>query len=141
MSDSRGFVDTNVVVYAHDITAGERRDRARALIAELWESGAGCLSVQVLQEFFVTVTTKVPKPLDAGSAASVIYDLSRWRVHTPAPEDVLAAIDIHAAEDLSFWDSMIIRSAVRLGCDMLYSEDLNPGQEYAGVRVQNPFAA
>jgi predicted nucleic acid-binding protein len=139
MSDDRSFVDTNILVYAHDETAGEKRDRARSLLAELWESGAGCLSVQVLQEFFVTVTRKVPKPLDAASAAEIIADLSHWRVHSPGPDDVLSAIDSHRRQDISFRDSMIVCSAASLGCGIMYSEDLNAGQDYEGVRVRNPF--
>src|SRR6266702_8650582 len=65
MSGNRKFVDTNVLVYAHDVTAGDKHGRARALVEELWETRQGCLSVQVLQEFFVTTTRKIPKPLDA----------------------------------------------------------------------------
>jgi predicted nucleic acid-binding protein len=141
MSDNRSFVDTNILVYAHDETAGEKRDLARLLLADLWESGAGCLSVQVLQEFFVTVTRKVPKPLDAGSAAAIVADLSHWRVHSPRPDDVLSAIDSHRRQDISFWDAMIVCSAASLGCGILYSEDLNPRQQYEGVRVRNPFLA
>ncbi|HUY45807.1 MAG TPA: PIN domain-containing protein [Streptosporangiaceae bacterium] len=141
MSDNRSFVDTNILVYAHDETAGEKRDRARSLLAELWESGDGCLSVQVLQEFFVTVTRKVPKPLDAVSAAAIIADLSHWRVHSPGSDDVLNAIDSHRRHDISFWDAMIICSAASLGCGTLFSEDLNPEQRYDGVRVRNPFLA
>lgn len=140
MSGSRNFVDTNILVYAHDSTAGDKRDRARSLLEELWETDEGCLSVQVLQEFFVTVTRKVPSPLDAGSAAVIVADLSRWRVHSPGPEDVLGAIDIHRREDVSFWDALIVRSAGALGCEILYSEDLNPGQWYEGVRAYNPLA-
>ncbi len=139
MSDNRSFVDTNILVYAYDETAGQKRDRARFLLAELWESGEGCLSVQVLQEFFVTVTRKVPKPLDAASAAAIIADLSHWRVHSPGADDVLSAIDSHRSQDISFWDAMIVCSAASLGCGILYSEDLNPGQQYEGVRVRNPF--
>ncbi|MFZ5852572.1 MAG: PIN domain-containing protein [Actinomycetota bacterium] len=140
MTGSRGFVDTNVLVYAHDITAGTKRDRARSLLAALWESGEGCLSVQVLQEFFVTATRRVPKPLDEDAAGIVVADLSRWRVHSPGPEDVLSAIDIHRRNQVSLWDAMIIRSAGQLGCGVLYSEDLSDGQRYEGVRVQDPFA-
>jgi predicted nucleic acid-binding protein len=139
MSDSRSFVDTNILVYAHDVTGGKKRDRARSLLAGLWESGEGCISVQVLQEFFVTVTRKVPKPLDLGSAAVITADLSRWHVHSPGPDDVLSAIDIHTRQDISFWDAMIVCSAASLGCGTLYSEDLNPGQQYETVRVRNPF--
>jgi|SRR5579875_1320751 predicted nucleic acid-binding protein len=140
MSGNRSFVDSNVLVYAHDATAGDKRDRAHALLAELWESREGCLSVQVLQEFFVTVTRKIPKPLDTDSAAQAIADFSRWRVHSPDASDVLGAIDIHRRQKISFWDGMIVRSAARLGCAKLYSEDLSPGQDYEGVEVRNPFA-
>jgi predicted nucleic acid-binding protein len=140
MSGSAIFVDTNVLVYAHDITAGEKRDRASSLLADLWESAEGRLSVQVLQEFFVNVTRKIPRPLDADTAASILADYSRWDVHSPGPEDVLDAIAIHRKEGVSFWDAMILRSATTLRCGTLYSEDLNPGQRYEGVEVRNPFA-
>lgn len=138
MSGNRTFVDTNVLIYAHDVTAGDKHGRARALLEELWDTREGCLSVQVLQEFFVTTTRKIPKPLEAPAAGQVINDLALWHVHAPAARDVLAAIDIHQQTGASFWDAMIIRSAQELGCRTLYSEDLNP-QTYAGVRVSNPF--
>jgi predicted nucleic acid-binding protein len=139
MSGNRAFVDTNVLVYAHDVTAGDKHDRARALLEELWDTREGCLSVQVLQEFFVTTTRKIPKPLEAPTAGQIINDLALWHVHAPAARDVLAAIDIHQQTGASFWDSMILRSAQELNCQTLYSEDLNSGQAYAGVRVSNPF--
>ncbi len=139
MSGNRKFVDTNVLVYAHDVTAGDKHGRARALLEELWDTREGCLSVQVLQEFFVTTTRKIPKPLDASAAAQIINDLARWHVHAPTAPDVLAAIDIHRRTGASFWDAMILRSAQELGCPTLYSEDLNADQAYAGVRVSNPF--
>lgn len=88
MSDKvqRQFVDTNILVYAYDRTVGHKRDHARALIAELWESGNGCISI-------------------------------------------------------AFWDAMIIQSATKLGCAILWSKDLNSGQVYEGVRVLDPFVA
>jgi predicted nucleic acid-binding protein len=139
MSGNRRFIDTNVLVYAHDVTAGDKHVRARVLLEELWDTRDGCLSVQVLQEFFVTTTHKIPKPLEAPTAAQIIADLARWHVHAPAARDVLAAVDIHQRTGASFWDAMILRSAQELGCRTLYSEDLNPGQTYAGVQVSNPF--
>ena len=140
MSVSRQFVDTNVLVYAHDVTAGDKHDRARALVEELWRSREGCLSVQVLQEFFVTTTRKIPKPLDIVAAARIINNLTRWHVHAPIADDVLDAIGIHQRTGASFWDAMILRSASELRCEILHSEDLNPGQTYASVQVSNPFA-
>ena len=100
--------------------------------------GRVALSVQVLQEFFVTTTRKIPKPLDAPAAARIIGDLAHWHVHTPAVSDVVAAIEIHQRTGASFWDAMILRSAKELGCQILHSEDLNAGQEYDGVRGPQP---
>jgi predicted nucleic acid-binding protein len=139
MSDSHQFIDTNVLLYAHDVTAGAKHDRARALLAQLWDSRDGCLSVQVLQEFFVNITRKVPQPLNAGAAKEIIADMSRWYVHAPAADDVIAAIGLHQSTGISLWDAMIVRSAAELGCGVIYSDDLNHGQLYAGVRVENPF--
>jgi len=138
MSGNRQFVDTNILVYAHDDSAGVKRDLARALVEQLWESRDGCLSVQVLQEFFVSVTRKIAKPLDAQTAQEIIADLSRWHVHVPAADDILGAIGIHQRTGISFWDAMIVRSAAEMGCDVLYSEDLNTGQEYSAVLAENP---
>jgi predicted nucleic acid-binding protein len=139
MSDNRQFIDTNILVYAHDTTAGDKHERARALLERLWDARDGCLSVQVLQEFFVTVTRKIPRPLDAGVAEEIVGDMSRWYVHAPAAADVLAAISLHQETGISFWDAMIVRSAAEVGCGIIYSEDLNHGQLYSGVRVENPF--
>jgi predicted nucleic acid-binding protein len=139
MSGNRRFVDTNVLLYAHDDSAGAKQDQARALVGRLWESRDGCLSVQVLQEFFVNVTRKIAKPLSVETATEIVADYSRWYLHVPAADDVLAAISIHQRTELSFWDAMIVRSAAEIGCAVLYSEDLNDGQEYSGVHVENPF--
>lgn len=141
MSDDpeRSFVDTNVFVYAYDRTAGKKRDQARALLVGLWQSGEGCLSLQVLQELFVAMTRKVPTPLPAARASRLVSDLSRWRLHAPGREDLLAAIELHTKHRISLWDSMIIQSASRLGCETLWTEDLGAGQSYAGVTVRNPF--
>jgi predicted nucleic acid-binding protein len=139
MSDNRQFVDTSVLVYAYDVTAGLKHDQARELLEELWNSRRGCVSVQVLQEFFVTTTRKIPRPLDAPAAANIIEDIAHWHVHAPAAADVLAAIDIHRRTGVSFWDAMILRSAKELSCGTLHSEDLGHGQEYDGVEVRNPF--
>jgi len=134
------FVDTNIVIYAYDIHAGAKHSTAQALMNDLWLSQTGCLSIQVLQEFYVNVTQKFVTPVDITTATGIIRDLSDWRVYAPTPNDVLNAIRVQQRYQLSFWDAMIVWSAARLGCAILWSEDLNHGQTYEGVRVQNPFA-
>jgi predicted nucleic acid-binding protein len=109
------------------------------LIRELWRTGEGCLSIQVLQEFYVNTTQKVAKPLEPEVAAQLIADLSVWQVHRPGVEDVLDAIRLQERHQISFWDAMIIASALQLGCQTIWSEDLNPGQVYGRVTVVNPF--
>lgn len=139
MSDERQtFLDTNILVYGHDRTAGAKHETARALIARIWRSGGACLSVQVLQEFYVTVTSKVDG-MTTAIARDLVTDYTRWRVHSPKGDDVVAAIDLHRQSGISFWDAMIVRSAGKLGCRRLLSEDLNSGQLIAGVKVVNPF--
>lgn len=137
--DERQFVDTNVLVYAHDASAGAKHDRAKDLVTQLWQCGSGCLSVQVLQEFYVTVTQKVPAPLAPDEASRIIADLSHWHVHLAGVGDILDAIDILQRCQLSFWDALIVRSAQALGCNVIWTEDLNPGQCYEGIRALNPF--
>lgn len=132
-------MDTNVLVYAHDTSAGEKREVAQGLVAGLWESREGCVSVQVLQELFVGLTRKVANPLPVLEAAALVEDLSAWRIHAPVPRDVLSAIELHKRVGVSFWDAMIVCSARALGCGALLSEDLNAGQSYDGVLVVNPF--
>jgi predicted nucleic acid-binding protein len=133
------FIDTNVLIYAHDRSAGEKHLRARELVRELWRSGEGCLSVQVLQEFYVNVTQKVARPLTSEATAQIIADLSAWQVHRPGTEDVLDAIRLQDRYQVSFWDAMIIASALQLGCQTIWSEDLNPGHDYDQVKVLSPF--
>ncbi|MBC7104604.1 MAG: PIN domain-containing protein [Firmicutes bacterium] len=135
----RQFVDTNVLVYAHDISAANKHARAKALVRELWDSGLGCLSIQVLQEFYVVVTRKVPRPLEPERAAGLIADLACWRVHVPQVADVLDAIAIQQEAGISFWDAMVVRSAQALGCRTLWSEDLSHGRIFGSVKVINPF--
>lgn len=139
-AERRVFVDTSVIAYAYDRASEAKRAAALPVIRELWESRRGCVSVQVLQELFVTLTAKLEKPLGIERARRVIEHTSEWVVHAPNEQDVLAAIRLHERHRISFWDAMIVRSAAVLGSDVLYSEDLNTGQRYDGVLVVNPFA-
>lgn len=136
----REFVDTNVLVYAHDVSAGSKHTRAKHLLAALWAGGNGCLSTQVLQEFYVNITRKVPRPLSQEIARQRIEELSTWLIHSPTPEDVIEAIRRQQTSQLAFWDAMILISAARLDCHTVWSEDLNAGQVIAGATVKTPFA-
>lgn len=135
------FVDSNILVYSHDSQAGEKGAVARDLLRRLWLDRAGALSVQVLQEFVVVSTTKVPSPIDLPTAARIVSTYSVWQAHAPRADDVLAAIDIQDLYGISFWDAMIVCSAAQLRCDILWTEDLNPGQLYQGVLARSPFLA
>ena len=141
MSDADGpqFVDTNVLIYAHDESAGVKHEAAKQLLTELWKNRTGYVSLQVLQEFYVNVTQKVAKPLASEVAAQIIADLAAWPVHRPEIQDVLHAIGLQNRFQVSFWDAMILTSAIALGCEIVWSEDLNPGQRYDTVVVKNPF--
>ncbi len=139
MKGTRTFVDTNVLVYAHDSSAGRKNEIARDTLLDLWESGMGILSTQVLQEFFTTLTRKIAKPVESASARQIIEDLLKWTVVINDGDSILAAIDIYNRYKLSFWDSMIVQAAVRGGAEVLLSEDMSDGQIIHGVRISNPF--
>ena len=135
----REFVDANILVYAFDSSAGNKQIVARQLIGRLWNSETGCLSVQVLQEFFVTATRKVARPLSADEAADRVREFATWRTFAPVAEDVLAAIALHKKAQLSFWDAMVVHAAAETGCGVLWTEDLNNRQLIQGVHIRNPF--
>lgn len=137
--NGKEFVDTNVLVYAFDRTAGVKRNIAAELIGRLWTDHTGCLSLQVLQEFYVTVTRKLNMP--AADAARQVDRFGLWQVHRPAFEDLVAAIDLHHKKQISFWDAMMLRSAMQSGCSVVWTEDLSDGQKWESLLVRNPFSA
>ena len=133
------FCDTNVIVYAYDASAGAKRTRALQLLESLWQSGDGVLSVQVLQELFVTLTRKLASPLPGADAQAIVSDLATWRIVEPRRGDVLEAIDAALTWQLAFWNAMILTAARKAGAEVLWSEDLNDGQAFGGTVVRNPF--
>jgi predicted nucleic acid-binding protein len=143
MSDrnERQFIDTSILVYAHDISAGGKHSIARKLVTDLWHSACGCLSIQVLQEFYVIATRKVSIPITDEAAITIIGNLSKWTVHLPDAEDIIAAVKARHCYHISFWDAMILCSTEKLGCSTLWTEDLNHGQTFGQVTVLNPFIA
>lgn len=134
------FVDTNVLLCAYDGSAGERHRVARELVGNLGRQRQGVLSVQVLQEFYVIATRKIAAPLSADHARRRLQTLSRWPTHSPLASDVVAASQIAEEHRLSFWDAMIIRSAHRMDCGVVWTEGLSSGQQIAGVEVRDPFS-
>ena len=138
MSD-KYFVDTNILVYAHDLKQGAKYERARALVQKLWESENGVLSTQVLQELCVSLRRKVARPLSAEGTRKVIEDYASWEIVVNTAESVLRALDIEGRYNISFWDALIVQAAVSCGAEVLYSEDLADGQSYGDVRVINPL--
>jgi predicted nucleic acid-binding protein len=135
----RVFVDTNVLIYAHDLDAGLKHDRAAAIVADLWEKENGIISTQVLQEFYVNVTRKIARPLTPAAARGIIRNYLAWRVEPNEPSAVLLASEIAEKNRLSLWDALIVAAAARSGADRILSEDLNHGQVIEGIRIENPF--
>ena len=138
MSD-KYFVDTNILMYAHDKAAGEKHERAKALVEELWRDRTGVVSTQVLQELAVNLRRKTSNPLDTKATREVVADYLTWQVVVNAGESVLEALDVEARYRVSFWDALVLQAAQASGAAILYSEDLSDGQTYGGVRVLNPF--
>lgn len=139
MSD-KYFVDTNILVYAHDRAAGSKHEKAKALIEKLWQSGEGVLSTQVLQELCVSLRRKSTFPLSMEELQHLIQDYLSWEVVVNQPEAVLQALELEARYKISFWDALIVQAAWTSGASILYSEDLASGQNYGAVQVLNPLA-
>jgi predicted nucleic acid-binding protein len=138
MSD-KAFVDTNILVYAHDLVSGSKNERARELIEKLWRIGGGVLSTQVLQELCINLRRKAVRPLTIEETRSLIEDYAGWEIVVNTQNSVIEALTIEARYQISFWDALILQAAERSGAAILYSEDLSDGQTYGSVRVVNPL--
>lgn len=138
MSD-KYFVDTNVLVYAHDRGTGAKHERARSLVEGLWKTGEGVLSTQVLQELCVNLRRKAQRPLSVEDTRRLIQDYSSWEIVVNTAESVIEALAIELRYKISFWDALIVQAAGSCGAFCLYSEDLAHGQKYGAVRVVNPL--
>ena len=135
------FVDTNVLVYAFDKSSSPKKRIAHRLMNELMEKDRLRVSTQVLQELFVTLTKKVSQRCSSEEALAVLEDLTAWPLMVVDYATVRAAVGLADQARLSFWDALIVVAAARTGAAVLYTEDLNDGQEILGVRICNPFAA
>ena len=137
---ARCFVDTNILMYAHDSSTGAKHERALALVEALWQERSGVVSTQVLQELAVNLRKKAKKPLDAKGARDIVTDYLTWHVVVNNGESILEALDLESRYRVSFWDALVLQAAQASGAETLYSEDLSDGQRYGSVRVVNPFA-
>jgi len=135
----RQFVDTNILVYAHDSTTGAKHERARALVEELWRDRSGVISTQVLQELCVNLRKQSAHPPDSATTREIVNDYLTWNVVVNAGESILAALEIESRYEISFWDALIVQAAESSGAKVLYSEELSDGQLYGTVKVINPF--
>ena len=132
------FIDTNVLIYAYDVDAMAKNEAAKVVLRELWSERTGVLSMQVLQEFYINVTRKVPSPLSRDLARSVVNSYAIWCVET-TPADLSRAFRIEDESQIGFWDALIVSAAVKSGARRILSEDLNAGQRIAGILIENPF--
>ena len=133
------FVDTNILIYAHNLDAGAKHDIAVSIIERLWEKETGVLSTQVLLEFYVNVTRKISAPLSPAKARGVIENYLAWQVELNDPETILLASEIEERYLLSFWDSLIVAAARRGSANKILTEDLTHGQRLEGIYIENPF--
>ena len=136
---ARTFVDTNILVYAHDLDAGNKNLIARKAVSELWESRSGVLSTQVLQELYVTLTRKISTPLKRPIVRRIVKNYSNWEVVLNDPVILLQASEIEESYNLSFLDSLIVSAAYSRNIDTILTEDLNHGQYVEGILIINPF--
>ncbi|HTR65341.1 MAG TPA: PIN domain-containing protein [Terriglobales bacterium] len=133
------FVDTNILIYAHDRSQGAKHHRARQLIEGLWSSGQGVLSTQVLEELCVNLRRKVSPSLAIDEIRLLVEDYLSWEIVVNTQNAILQALDIQARYHTSFWDALILQAAERSGAAVLYSEDLAAERRYGTVAVVNPL--
>jgi len=133
------FVDTNILVYAHDLDASNKHSQAAEIVSQLWESRNGVLSTQVLQELYVTLTRKVSSTLSKLEARKLVQKYSHWHVVLNDPSIIIQASEIEESYSISFWDALIVSAAYSQNVPTILTEDLNHGQIIEGISIKNPF--
>jgi predicted nucleic acid-binding protein len=137
----RVFLDTNILVYAFDVSDDRRHALAVDLLEEHLRNRTAVLSLQVLQEFFVTVTRKISRPLEPRKARNLVAEFLRHDVVEPSSIHLLMAMDFTVAHKIALWDALVVAVAAETSCKTLYTEDLRHDAVLSGVRVVNPFKA
>jgi predicted nucleic acid-binding protein len=135
------FVDTNILVYAHDSNSSDRQRVAQTVLKELWDNRSGALSTQVLQEFHAVATRKLKPPMPKSGARRIVADYSVWCTVDTDPLLIVSASRLEEEHSLAFWDALVIEAALRSGATWLLSEDLQDGRRFANLTIRNPFAA
>ncbi len=138
--DQTSFIDTNILVYAHDRSETRKQPIAQALLDDLWRQRTGTLSTQVLQEFYVVATRKFEPPMRRPAAREIVALYSQWPTVQVDVALILAASKLEERHTLSFWDALIVEAARRAGATRLLTEDLQAGRQVGGVKINNPFA-
>jgi len=133
------FLDTNILVYAHDLDAGMKHTVAVQIVKDMWEKRLGALSTQVLQEFYVTITKKIGSPVSLFEAREIIRTYASWGIRENTSTSVIRASEIEDKYHISFWDALIVVAACEAKVDKILTEDLRSGQIIEGILIENPF--
>ena len=133
------FVDTNVLVYAHDAQADNRHITAKRILAELWDSRDGSLSAQVLQEFYAVATRKLNPAMSRREARGLVAAYGEWCDVATEPQLIVAASRLEESRTLAFRDALVVAAALRAGAGLFLSEDLQDGRQFGPLSVANPF--
>jgi predicted nucleic acid-binding protein len=133
------FVDTDILVYAHDRSAGVKHLRAQMLLEQLWTSGWGVVSTQVLEELCIHLCRNADNPMPIEDLCLMVRDYSTWEVVSNSPVSILETLNLVLLHKVPYWDAMILEAAERSGASILYSEHLATMQRYGAVQVVNPL--
>jgi len=133
------FLDTNILVYAYDLDEKSKRQTAKDILTDCWNNRSGVISTQVLQEFYVTLTRKLSSKLPASEARDVVSDFLSWSIYQIAATDIGEASETEDQYGYTFWDSLVITAARNARAEVLYSEDMQDGQQLGDLKIINPF--
>ena len=136
---SKSFLDTNLIVYANDSRAADKQTRAIEIVARAMQDGTGVISTQVMQEYAVVADGKLRQ--DPDTILRQLLLLETLEVVEITPGVIRRGLELQFRYQIDYWDASILAAAEHAQCSVLLSEDLNPGQLYANVRVENPFAS
>jgi len=137
----RTFFDTNVLVYLFDEDTPDKKARATELFEAQARTGQIVLSPQVLQEFYVTVTRKLGRPLSPEDALTAVRHFNSFPLVPVDGATVLRAVSLHQSAGISLWDALIVQAALEGNCKKVFSEDMQHERRFGDLKIENPFAA